>query len=120
MCKGESKLNISNTVSNSENSFENKNKNRQISNSLTEYGILKSLNFICENMEVLNLVYYKSKYRGNDKSLSPFFIDKLCEIEKPIEKKFIEFMEKINKSLGEIIIDLIKEKDKYLSKIIIG
>ena len=119
MCKGELKLNISNTVSNPENSSEYKNKNLQISNSLTEYGILKSLNYICGNMEVLNLVYYKSKYRGNDKSLSSFFIDKIYEIEKPIEKIFIEFMEKINKSLGYITIDIIKEKDKYLCKIII-
>ena len=118
MCKGESNFSLSNAITNSENSFKAKNKNLKMSNSLTENALLKSLNFICENMEVLNLVYYKSKYSENNKSLSKAIIDIISEIDKPLESIISNKIED-NNTLRKTIIDAIEEKDKFLSKIII-
>ena len=119
MCKGESKLNNINNISNSDNSFENKNKNSPNNNSLTENALLKSLNFICEEMEIVNLVYYKSKYREGDKSLAKLVIDNISEIDKPLEKIISDNISEKNKYLSEMINNVIEEKDKFLSKMII-
>ena len=119
MCKGDSQLNNINNISNSENSFENKNKNSPNINSLTENAVLKSLNFICEEMEIVNLVYYKSKYREGDKSLAKLVIDNISEIDKPLEKIIRDNLCEKNKYLSEMINNLIEEKDKFLSKMII-
>ena len=119
MCKGESKISLSNNISNSENSFENKNKNLLNNNSLNENAILKSLNFICDEMEVVNLVYYKSKYKEGDKVLSKIIIDNISDIDKPLEKIITDNIPESKKNLSEVINNIIEEKDKFLSKIII-
>lgn len=90
-------------------SLKSKNKSSQINNSLNENALLKSLNFICESMEEVNLVYYKSKYRENDKSLYKGIIDIISEIDKPLENIIINKLEEGNESLIQIIINSIDQ-----------
>ena len=118
MCKGESNLNLSYNISNSENSDKNKNHKQIMNTSITEYALLKSLNFICENMEVVNLIYYKSKYREIDKILSKSILDSIITIDKPLENIITTKIEE-NKFIQKIIIDSIEEKDKFISKMVI-
>ena len=119
MCKGESKLiNTSNTLT-SENSHRIRYKYSQNDMSITENSLLKSLNIICENMQEVSLVYYKSKYNEKDKILVKMIIDKIEEKDKLISKMILDMIEEKDLSLSKKIIDIIKEKDKYLVKVII-
>ena len=119
MSKGGSNLLFTNTIISDPQIKENMNKLNKINNSLTENALLKSLNSTCGNMEVINLIYYKSKYRENNKSINKAIMDMISEIYGPLEKMIINKFEEINKSLSKIIIDSIEEKDKYLSQMII-
>ena len=118
MCKGDSNIILNNPISNSEKSEKDRYQIPSVNNSITENALLKSLNFICENMEVVNLIYYKSKYRENDKSLSKALLDIISEIDKPVENAITSKIEE-NQYIQKIIIDSIEEKDKFLSKMII-
>ena len=118
MCKGESKLiNTSKTLT-SENSHRNRYKYSQNDMSITENSLLKSLNIICENMQEVNLVYYKSKYNEKDKILVKMIIDKIEEKDNLIKKIISDMIKEKDLSLSKKIIDIIKEKDKNLVKVI--
>ena len=119
MSKGGSNLLSTNTIISDPQFKENMNKLNKINNSLTENALLKSLNSTCGNMEVINLIYYKLKYRENKKSISKAIIDMISKNDGPLEKVIINKIEEINKSLGKIINNLIEEKDKYLSEMVI-
>ena len=98
MCKGESKLINNSTNPNSEEFIKNpKKKRNSVSDvSLTENALLKSLNFICGDIQKLNIVYYNSKDKEENK-------DKNNEREN-------------DKPLGKLIIDMIAEKDNKCNK----
>ena len=84
MCKGETKLNNNsnnNNLKKESNLDYNKKeiKNSQTEISLTENTLLKSLNFICGDIQDLTLVYYNSEGRERDKPLGKFIIDMIVK-----------------------------------------
>ena len=104
MCKGESKLNNNNNINNLNTEEINKNtkvkRNSTTDITLTENALLKSLNFICGEIQKLNIVYYYSK----DKEV------------KDNKKKEDDNDKEEDKPLGKLIIDMIAEKDSKCNK----
>jgi len=104
MCKGESKLNNNNNINilNTEEINRNPKVKRNSTSdiTLTENALLKSLNFICGDIQKLNIVYYYSKNKVWDEN---------TKIEDDNDKEE-------DKPLGKMIIDMIAEKDSKCSK----
>ena len=104
MCKGESKLNNNNNINILNNEEINKNpkvkRNSTSDISLTENALLKSLNFICGEIQKLNIAYYYSKDQEEQEN----------------KKKEDNNGKEEDKPLGKMIIDMIAEKDSKCMK----
>ena len=101
MCKGESNAN-NNNILNTEEIIKNFNAKRNSASdiTLTENALLKSLNYICGEIQKLNIVYYYSKDKEGEEN-------KKNEIDNDKEE---------DKPLGKLIIDMIAEKDNKCIK----
>ena len=121
MCKGENKLNINNNNISKEIS-QNILKRSSIGDlSLTENTLLRSLNFICGDIQDLNLVYYNSD-RERDKPLGKLIIDMISEKDNKCNKcKNVmsnHFYYFYSSNFSRIKIEFISNSDSNLEKII--
>ena len=121
MCKGENKLNTNNNIVSKESSQNVLKRSSIVDLTLTENTLLRSLNFICGDIQDLNLVYYNSD-RERDKPLGKLIIDMISEKYNKCNKckniMLNHFYYFYSSNFSRIKIEFISNSDSMLEKII--
>ena len=121
MCKGENKLNNNNNNISKESSQNILKRSSIVDLALTENTLLRSLNFICGDIQDLNLVYYNSD-RERDKPLGKLIIDMISEKDNKCNKcknvMLNHFYYFYSSNFSRIKIEFISNSDSNLEKII--
>ena len=121
MCKGENKLNTNNNNINKDSSQNILKRSSIVDLTLTENTLLRSLNFICGDIQDLNLVYYNSD-RERDKPLGKLIIDMISEKDNKCNKckniMLNHFYYFYTSNFSRIKIEFISNSDSNLEKII--
>ena len=121
MCKGENKLNTNNNIVSKESSQNVLKRSSIVDLTLTENTLLRSLNFICGDIQDLNLVYYNSD-RERDKPLGKLIIDMIFEKYNKCNKckniMLNHFYYFYSSNFSRIKIEFISNSDSMLEKII--